>query len=1746
MIKPGHYILYIVLFLVFQTGIFCVNVSAQCNNIGFKADTTKGCPLLIVKFSATGTSSASGTAFQWDFGNGYVNGSDTITEAFATQGQYTIKMQATLAGASSACPALEKDTFITVLPVPSPLISANPGFTICNVSTNVSFTDITGGITSREWIINGTKDTSKTVNFTPPGAGAYSINLFSTNKYGCKGPADNTLNVYDSVPVDIYGYFTATPTNTKAVFAPFIGNPGSNTITGYSWSFPGGFPSSSSLANPPAVIYSNIKKKYDVALTITLSTGCSYTVIRKGFVYPFLTPSFNNACAANSFKVYSDTGTETRSDFNFDFPGGIFENVLTGALYGILTYSKMGKYPAEFSYHESGGDSITVDYPEYINIIGPTAAFSSNDNQLCAAGDTANFINETDTANAPNVEYTWYFLDSADKNLVRGNNTIGPTSDYNEKYSPVKAGEYGVSLIAVSSDGCKDSINKSGFITVIQPISDFNTQNTIQCYKTEMRFIPEPTPSEGIFNFYKFKWTVHNESDPSVPDTMITPKPPSLDQELLYTPLSLGTYDISLTVSNGHCSAVKFQKAAFTVVGDSTAVIVPKYAGCLTPDFTINASIVPEHIYPYGPNNLPTYQWTASPSAGVSFSNPDSPKTSVTFTKPDCYNLYLSTTTMVGTFVCNDVYPADSQICVGAQVYFRSPTDLLKPLGCLGSPVPFQNTSDTSGGVYGFNWSVVPPGLVDILPSDSSWNVKIVFKADTCYSVFLSGSRKIPGATCTNTWTETGFCFAPILPDFYTTTPDLYCAPAVATFKSSSKNAVSFMWYFGDGDSLYVGDTSTVYHVYQNFTKASYDVSLIAYDKNGCASQKITKKAFIDIIGPIPLFTVDKPIGCDSVFTGFTNNSINVKKFYFIYDDGSPVDSVNLAPHRYFLAPTQDSIIYYPKLEARDDPSCLAFTQDTIKLYRIPSDVKINHGPSSGCAPLSIQFNAVSNIANGWKWDFYGDGTIEDSVDQNPVFTFAKGGKFIVRLSVTNHGQCPYTVYSDTIYVKSNASPGFVPSEKTFCGGQVISFKNITTNAASFIFDYGDGSPKDSNAIAAHNYYFDPARNIGTVVHFYPELIAYNSDGCSDTTTDTITAYEMPVAGFQSSAVSGCNPFLVHFIDTSRYGQATQWDFEGNGIIDTTGKTADWVYPPGLYTVKMRVISVNGCVDSALKVNLIKSNPVPMPAFTVLDSDVCLKIPVNFKNVTGTSDSIVQWAWNFDDAGAPYDTSMEKEPSFVFYTTGPHTITLTATDNNGCTGTVTNGGMIYVEPMVTPQNTSLLYVSVLNKDSIQIVWRKNDINRFVSYVINELSNGTKMVLDTAINQDDTVLIFHGPDVNTSDSSYCFSIQTLDRCDNISFGSFEHCTILLTGVFNATLPANLLKWSAYSGWLPDLYYIYRSGNNGAYKKIDSVGGNVLFYSDTTLCNENYCYYVTAVNKGIGFQSNSNTICLKDRYIRNNVPPYMHHATVLNNSTVELKWDTSGNKGLAGFEVDKYSKNEGWVDNYAFTRPNTYIDNMAKINDSSYAYKVRTIDKCGYLGPESNIGTSILLKQNINMDNVALAWNSYQNWAGGVQNYMVQVQLKNKQFQTVAKLPGSDTSYTDDSVYNTIDTAYCYRILAIENGGNQDSSISNLSCAVLPSRIFVPNAFSPNGDSLNDVWKVSAISIYNVVGDKLTQFSAKVYNRWGTLVFESDDIYKGWDGNFNGGKAPTGVYIYIISAEGIDNKFITLHGNLTLMR
>ena len=119
------------------------------------------------------------------------------------------------------------------------------------------------------------------------------------------------------------------------------------------------------------------------------------------------------------------------------------------------------------------------------------------------------------------------------------------------------------------------------------------------------------------------------------------------------------------------------------------------------------------------------------------------------------------------------------------------------------------------------------------------------------------------------------------------------------------------------------------------------------------------------------------------------------------------------------------------------------------------------------------------------------------------------------------------------------------------------------------------------------------------------------------------------------------------------------------------------------------------------------------------------------------------------------------------------------------------------------------------------------------------------------------------------------------------------------------------------------------------------------------------------------------------------------------------------------------------------------------------------------------------------------------------------------------------------------------LVVRAKGATDCVTSDFSNAVtgktknpLGDEIFVPNAFSPNGDGNNDV-----LFVY---GNTIQTMKLVIYNQYGQKVFESRDQHTGWDGTMNGRMQPVGVYVYYLEATLQDGKKVNKKGSITLIR
>jgi gliding motility-associated-like protein len=106
----------------------------------------------------------------------------------------------------------------------------------------------------------------------------------------------------------------------------------------------------------------------------------------------------------------------------------------------------------------------------------------------------------------------------------------------------------------------------------------------------------------------------------------------------------------------------------------------------------------------------------------------------------------------------------------------------------------------------------------------------------------------------------------------------------------------------------------------------------------------------------------------------------------------------------------------------------------------------------------------------------------------------------------------------------------------------------------------------------------------------------------------------------------------------------------------------------------------------------------------------------------------------------------------------------------------------------------------------------------------------------------------------------------------------------------------------------------------------------------------------------------------------------------------------------------------------------------------------------------------------------------------------------------------------------------------NGCSDESDVAIVHTQPL-TNLFIPNAFTPNGDDHNELFVIRGVNV--------NTFNIQIFNRWGELMFLSDSIDKSWDGTFDNKKVQEGTYYYNIKVLGDDNRMLELSGTISLI-
>lgn len=234
------------------------------------------------------------------------------------------------------------------------------------------------------------------------------------------------------------------------------------------------------------------------------------------------------------------------------------------------------------------------------------------------------------------------------------------------------------------------------------------------------------------------------------------------------------------------------------------------------------------------------------------------------------------------------------------------------------------------------------------------------------------------------------------------------------------------------------------------------------------------------------------------------------------------------------------------------------------------------------------------------------------------------------------------------------------------------------------------------------------------------------------------------------------------------------------------------------------------------------------------------------------------------------------------------------------------------------------------------------------------------------------------------------------------------------------------------------------------------------------------------------------------------------------------------GANGSEWQSVNTVSGSTFNFTETGINTDI--------SAYDYRVVATNKCGTL-ITSEMHTSILLTGIQDEDfNSILEFTEYSGWDNGVSIYDLWLEdnVRNLAIERAGVGPQRSIVVSHDpDQYRK-----CFRIKADEQDGESTSSWSNEICFFFSPTIYVPNAFTPNGDNLNDGFGVRGIAI--------NEFNIQIYNRWGEKIFQTTDINKKWYPVYRGKNIPMGTYVYLITFTDYENKAFKKTGTINLIR
>lgn len=938
-------------------------------------------------------------------------------------------------------------------------------------------------------------------------------------------------------------------------------------------------------------------------------------------------------------------------------------------------------------------------------------------------------------------------------------------------------------------------------------------------------------------------------------------------------------------------------------------------------------------------------------------------------------------------------------------------------------------------------------------------------------------------------------CIGPV----FTYTLNNFPKPTIV-FNSASANACTQQYTFTNSSNISSGfianynwnfgsSNSSLLSPVINFSSAgNYSVSLIATSDKGCKdtlSQNIT-------IYPYPVVSFTANSMCLNSAVNFTNASSisvgSIASYNWNFGTGNTSNQAN--PSFYYST----AGTYFVNLTATSNQGCVANVTNSITSYPMPV-AGFTSANANACAQ-QYSFTNTSNINSGtlnYNWNF----STTTSTLANPINNFANFGTFTTNLVVSSNYGCSAST-SQTLIIYPNPIANFTVSNT--CQNSTVNFVNnstIANGSLNYNWSFGNG------IISSQNNPFINYTNPGAYI---VSLLAISNQGCIATATNALTIYPVPQLNFNPTAVCAGNTTSFNNVSSISSGSITNWiwDFDNNGIPNSNLQNPTYIYlGNGTYTANLQAVSDYNCINSITKTVIVYANPTA--SFTT--KNVCYGSVSNFTNSSSiiSGNNITNYTWNFGNSVQ----SPISNPQISYGAPGNYTVQLIATSNNNCSNTFTSMVAVHFMPNVNfssniackNQATVFNNSTIINSGTIT-KWRWDfendgvwDDTLTVSPIkVYAISGNFICKLQAVSNFQCTsqklnnVIVRANPIANFSTKSTCLGdVTTFTNLSTCSDGaiSSNQWDFNGDGVIDNVFASPVLTYTA----------------NGVYMvrlEVQSQHGCSNVVTKSVYVNPKPQPNYTAQNK-IGCPS----LCVK----------FNNTSSISTGSIVTTQWQ------FGDASMPEYSQNPIHCYNTG-----NYDVILKLVSDSGCITKL--VKQNFILVHPIPVAAFKVEPEEVDENEPIITVNS--NATGALStNYFIN---DGSNYAT------PNFNHTLTNATNAIPIIF----QVVKNEFGCADTISDI-IKVKPSFvIYIPNTFTPNGDGVNDGFFAKGVGI--------TKFNIQIYDRWGHLLFETNDIETAWDGNTKGSTDAVKQDVYVWKAEVVDifSKRHELAGHVSLIK